>query len=377
MKFSDTPGQSLTKQLLRDMASAGRIHHCILISGNSGLGKMNIARTFAQYLHCDSPTGGEPCGVCPSCRQHESLSHPDLHFVFPVLRGKKPARAISEDYLDLWSDMLHCYPFMPEEKWLEILNAGQSKPAIFVDESAEIVRKASLSAFREKYKIFIIWLPERMRTEAANKLLKIIEEPFADTLFILVSNRPDEILPTITSRSLPVRVQRAEECDIRDFLSNNLGMDEMHARIFARLADGSPGKAIILAEHPEETTEFRETFQEMMRMAYSRKVGSLKTLGDSIAGMGREKSARFFDYCCRMVRENFIFNIKDPRLNIMSEPEENFSIRFSPFIHHGNVEQLNMRFEEAKNDILRNANAKIVLFDLMLYLIPLIRMPKP
>lgn len=377
MKFSDTPGHQNVKEILREMVITDRIHHSIMLSGLPGIGKMNIARAFAQYIHCKHPVDGEPCGECDSCLQHENFNHPDLHFVFPVLKSTKQKLYISDDYSEQWNEMLTQFPYMPYDRWLEILNAGQSRPAIFVDEAADIVKKATYSAFREKYKIFIIWLPEKMRTEAANKLLKIIEEPFGDTIFILVSDRPDEVLSTISSRSMPLRMLPLATDDIRNYLEQHLGIGHDAATDLAIRAEGSLGTALLLANHPEEPDQFRDVFQNMMRFAYARQVGALRKMSDDIAAWGREKVCRYMDYCCGMVRQNFFYNMHDRRLFVMSQKEETFSTRFAPFIHHGNVERLVAIFEEAKTDVSRNANAKITLFSLMLYLIPAIRMKKP
>lgn len=377
MKFSDTPGHDDIKDILRKMADSDRIHHSIMLSGKPGIGKMNVARAFAQYVHCSNRRGGEPCGVCPSCLQHAQLNHPDLHFVYPVIKVKKEKLFISDDYAAQWKEMLGQFPFMPYNQWLDILNAGQSRPAIYVDESVDIVKKASYSAFRERYKIFIIWLPEKMNADAANKLLKIIEEPFGDTIFLLVSDRPDEVLPTISSRSMPLRMLPLDTSEIALFIEERHGVDHEEALALAARAEGSAGEALLLAAHPDEQNEFRDTFQNMMRYAYGRQVAALKAMGDDMAGWGREKLCRYMDYCCGMMRQNFFFNLHDRQLFVMSDKEEMFSRRFAPFIHHGNIEGLTAAFESAKKDVSRNANAKVVMFSTMLRLIPLIRMARP
>ena len=266
---------------------------------------------------------------------------------------------------------------MPPEKWNDILNAGNSQPAILVAESEDIISKASLSAFQENFKIFLIWLPEKMRPEAANKLLKIIEEPFEDTLFILVSNDDSRLLPTIFSRTQRFNLRPLDDDDIASYLMTQRGVEANLAREAARIAEGSVAKAEELILHPEELLEFSSLFMEIMRMAYVLKAASLRTLSEQCAAMGREKLLRFLSYCSRMVRENFIYNLQIPPLSLLTTQEESFSRKFAPFIHEGNVEGLSAEISRASADISRNANGKIVMFDLFLLISQWVRMPKP
>jgi DNA polymerase-3 subunit delta' len=375
MKFADIAGHQATVTSLRSIADSGKIPHAILLSGISGIGKMRLARAFAQYVHCSSRHGGDSCGVCPSCVQHQRLNNPDLHFVYPVI--KRDGAVVSNDYIDQWREMMADWSYMPPQKWNDLLNAGNSQPAIYVNESEEVIAKASLSAFQENYKIFLIWLPEKMRPETANKLLKIIEEPFDDTVFILVSNDDSKLLPTIFSRTQRFNMRPLSEMEITTHLMRNHGVSPEMAAAAARIAEGSMGKAEELACHPEEILEFSSLFKEMMRMAYALKAPSLKTISEQCAAMGREKLLRFLNYSSRMVRENFIYNLRMPFISLLTPEEEEFSRRFAPFIHEGNVEALSDEISRAATDVERNGNAKIVMFDLMLLLSQWVRSPKP
>lgn len=375
MKFSDIAGHKETIDALRSAVDSGRIPHAILLSGISGIGKFRLARAFAQYVHCRHRHDGDSCGICPSCLQHQKHNNPDIHFIYPVV--KRDGAQVSTDFIDQWKTMLSEWSYMPPEKWNEIIQAGNSQPAIFVNESEDIISRVSLSAYQENYKIFLIWLPEKLRPEAANKLLKVIEEPFEDTLFILVSNDDSRLLPTIFSRTQRFNMRPLADSDISDHLMLNRGIDPAIAEAAARIAEGSMGKAEQLACHPDEIMEFSALFKETMRMAYALKARELRIISESCASMGREKLIRFLSYCSRMVRENFIYNMKMPQISLMTPDEESFSIRFSPFIHEGNVEGLDSEIARASADIERNANAKIVMFDLLLLLSQWVRMPKP
>lgn len=373
MKFSDITGHKEIISALSGLADSGKIPHAFLFAGASGVGKMLTARAFAQYIHCRNPKNGDACGECPSCLQHRNHNNPDLHFVFPVL--KREGVQISKDLIEPWREMLDSYPYMPPEKWNELIKAGNSQPSIYVEESQEIINRASLSTFQEKYKIFIVWLPERLRPEAANKLLKVIEEPFEDTIFILVSNDDSKILPTIHSRTQRFNFKPLSEKDLQELLEKK-GVDPSTASEAARIAGGSLQKADEIACHPEELLEFSKLFKEIMRAAYALKAKTLKELSETAAGFGREKLLRFLNYCSRMIRENYIYNLGVPQLVLMTSDEEAFSSRFAPFIHDGNVVQLSEEIARAARDIERNGNSKIVMFDLMLLLSRLVRKPR-
>lgn len=375
MKFSDIAGHKETVESLRGIVDSGRIPHAILLSGISGIGKMRLARALAQYIHCRHRENGDSCGKCPSCLQHQKLNNPDIHFVYPVV--KRENLTVSKDFIEPWRRMLDEWSYMPPERWNDLLQAGNSQPAIYVNESDDIIARASLSSFQERYKIFLIWLPEKMRPETANKLLKVIEEPFDDTLFILVSNDDSKILPTISSRTQRFNLRPLSREDISSQLRRSKGVNGALADAASRISEGSMGKAEELSCHPDEIMEFSSLFKELMRMAYALRAQRLRSLSEQCAAMGREKLIRFLSYCGRMVRENFIMNLHMPEISLMTPDEEEFGARFAPFIHEGNVEGLSTEISRAATDVERNANAKIVMFDLFLLISQWVRTPKP
>lgn len=375
MKFKEITGHKEIISALRNLADSDRLPHAFLFSGISGIGKHRTARAFAQYIHCKNRKNGDSCGVCPSCLQHQKHNNPDLHFIYPVVKREKEGIRVSKDVIDLWREMLDEHSYLPAEKWNDLIKAGNSQPAIYVNESEEIIAKASLSSFQEKYKIFIIWLPEKLRPEAANKLLKVIEEPFEDTIFILVSNTDSKILPTIQSRTQRFNFKPLSEEDLRSLLLEK-GVAKDMAEDAARISEGSLQKAEEFACHPDELLEFSDLFKEMMRAAYALKAKKLKDLADATAAFGREKLIRYLNYCGRMIRENYIYNFNLPHIVLMTADEEAFSSRFAPFIHDENVEQLSEEFARAIRDIERNGNSKIVMFDLFLLLSRLVRKPR-
>lgn len=377
MKFSDIPGHETVKENLRALVASGHVPHAIMLSGPTGSGKMLLARVFAQYLHCESPQNGEPCGRCRSCRLHEQLQHPDLHFIYPIIKSEKQKRLVSADMAEQWVEMLQKHPMMQQEKWLEIIEAGNSQPMIYVNEADSIVLADSYPPYTAKNKIFLIWLPERMNIETANKLLKVIEEPSDDTIFILVSDNDLQVLPTIFSRVQRFNAGRLSDADIAAYLNSKYHLTPEQARATAAICNGSLIIADELGTHTGESEEFLALYQELMRAAYAKRVGVLKALSEKVAGFGREKIRRFLDYMARMIRENFIYNLHTPQLTAMTPAEETFSSRFSPYVNHGNVEDFALQTDRAKRDIERNGNPKVVLFDYFIYcIIFLHRKPK-
>lgn len=375
MKFADIIGHKDIIRTLKDMRNSGKIPNALLFSGPSGVGKMRTARAFAQYLHCQNPQNGDSCGKCPSCLQHQKYNNPDLHFSYPIVKKEKEGILISKDKIEEWREMLDKHSYMPPEIWNELLNAENSQPAINVNESEDIISRASLSAYKENLKIFIIWQPEKFRTETANKLLKILEEPFEDTVFILVSNEDSKILPTILSRTQRFVFRPLSNEQIVEFLLKE-GVSREEAVDAARTAYGCLEKAYEIAYRPEEIIQFSDLFKNVMRASYGLYAKQLKRLSEDMAAFGREKLIRFLRYMNRLIRENYLYNLQVPALISMTGDEQLFSQRFAPFIHEGNIEDLEREITRSISDIERNGNPKIVMFDLLLLLSRYVRKPK-
>lgn len=363
MKFSDIPGHESVKERLRAMADADRIPHALLIEGPAGTGKMMLARAFAQYIHCENRSGGDSCGVCPACLQHRTANHIDTIYSFPIVKGGHD-NPVSDDYMDEWRRMLEDSPYMDFLHWLSLIQAGNSQPQIFVSEADSLIHKLSFTAHKARYKAVIMWLPERLKTEAANKMLKLIEEPFHDTLFILVSNDSKGILPTIYSRTQRIVVHRLPDEIVARRLVEHKGLSPADAMAVAHNADGNMLAAETALSFSKEEQQFLDLFMALMRKAYQNQMGELKEWTVTVSAFGRETTIRFLNYCLRLVRENFIMNLNVPQLNYLNSAEAAFSSKFSRFINERNVERIALEFDSAITDIAGNANAKLVLFDL-------------
>lgn len=375
MKFSDIPGHESAKERLRAMVATSHLPHALLISAPEGSGEMMLARAFVQYLHCtDRTSDGDSCGHCPSCLQHQSFNHVDTHFVFPVLKKKTGGVTLSDDYLPEWRRYLTEEPWMNFRHWPAMLGKADGQPRIYVDDADELRRKLSYTARTSAYKVALLWLPERLMDQSANKLLKLLEEPASDTIFIMVSNDPGQILPTIYSRVQRMELKRLPDAVVAGLLMQATGKTEADSLAAAHNSEGNYPAALAAMKANDVNARFLELFMRLMRSAYGRKVADLKVWSEKVAEMGRDSESRFLAYCERMVRENFILNLQQPALNYLDTQEQAFSSRFCPFINERNVEKLIAELEYARIDIEGNGNAKMVLFDLAVQIIMLLRL---
>lgn len=373
MRFADIPGHETVKAHLRDLVDRRHMPHALLLEGTEGIAKFALLRATAQYIHCQNRTpDGDSCGRCPSCLQHEHFNHIDTFFSFPLLK-KKSKPTISDDYAAEFADFCRRDPFMDFGAWLAEMGNDNGQPAIFVEEAAHLLERLNLKARQAEFKIVLMWRPDRLRAEAANKLLKLIEEPHADTIFLLSSDNPRGILPTIYSRTQRINVQPYTEAEISAMLQRNLAADPAAATTAAALADGSYVRAVRLLSVDGERRQFMALFISLMRLAWQRKVRDLKDWAAELAKLGREPLMRFYAYCARMTRENYIRNIGDDRLLSMAPDERAFSDRFAPFINERNVEDIAAILDKAAADTALNGNARIIAFDLAVKMILLIK----
>lgn len=381
--FKDIIGQKAIIGQLICPALDGRIPHAQLLYGQEGVGKLALAISYAQYVMCKNPTNHDACGTCPSCVKFKNMQHPDLHFVFPVIKPPGKSSVVCDDFVQEFREMLIKTPYFGVQDWYELIGDGAKQGMIYANESAEIIRKLSLKTYESDYKVMIIWLPELMNIECANKLLKILEEPPAKTLFLLVSNNLEGNISTILSRTQHIFVPPLKEEEIIEALRiENPNIQSVDAQNAARIAEGSYLKTKKILEQSKESRVNFDRFVELMRLAWmvgnKQDYNSLLTLrawSDNLSSndLGRERQKTFLNYAQNMVRENFIFNLQQPDLNYMTNYETDFSLKFSPFINERNVEDLMNEFALAERHIEQNTYAKMVFFDLALKTIMLLK----
>ena len=381
MLFCEIIGQEEVKRQLRQGIREGRIAHAQLLTGEQGVGKISLALAYAQYVNCPNRTDEDACGVCPTCLQYQKLQHPDLHFAFPIVKGD--AGDVCDDFVDKWREMVLESSYFNGDDWSAKMGAETKQAMIYEKESSEILKKLSLKSFGNGYKVMIIWQAEKMNVSCANKLLKLLEEPPHKTLFLLISEHPDQLLSTILSRTQEVRVPRLSEEQIIDALVSRDGIEDRQlAADLAHIANGSYLAAKKLAYATEEQAGFFDDFVALMRNAWL--VGQKKDYGALLelrkwslamadAKEGREKQKAFLQYAQKQIRENYIYNFHCAQMNYQTEAERQFSTKFAPFIHEDNVEKMMEELGKAEMQIGQNGNAKIIFFDLCLQMIVMVK----
>ncbi len=365
MKFADIIGHDDLKRRLAAQIDAGRVSHAQLFTGLAGYGTLPLALAYVQYLFCPNRHDGDSCGECPSCRQVEALAHPDLHLVYPVNKqGKKAGEAVTSDmFIDRWRELWsEKQGIFSADDWYAKLDLGKTmKGLITAKESEEIIKKLSFKSYSSEYKAMIIWLPEAMNQEAANKILKILEEPWEKTLFILVSERPEQLLATITSRTQEVAVARIDVESLQRVACNE-GKVSDEALTMARLAGGSilELRELLNGVADDVRAQSFELFTRLMRLSYNDKHLELFEWADDIATLTREGQRQFFLHSVRLLRESYMIHAGLASISYLWGEELKFCRNFAPFIGNQNIEILVEEIERAMLQIQQNGSPRIV-----------------
>lgn len=374
MQFSDIIGQEFIKKHLTSSVDGNRVAHAQLFIGKSGSGVLPMSIAYAQYLICNN-TGGENAGGTLSCNaKFKHLSHPDLHFAFPVaITEDVKKNPVSNYFLKEWGDFVAKNSYGSLFEWYQHIGIEKKQGLISVNEALDIVKTLSLKSYEGGYKVMIIWMAEKMNTAAANKLLKLIEEPPNKTVFILIAEDEDRIIDTIKSRCQLLQFPALSESAIEEALITNTNCDTAIAKKTAHQANGDYNKALQLLGHDSEDKEFETWFIDWVRTAFKAK-GNKKAILDliswseQIAGKGRETQKNFLDYCVDFFRQALMLNYKAGSL-VYLQPQTKFDLaKFAPFVHGNNIEAIITELQDAAYHIERNGNAKIILTDLSIKL---------
>lgn len=362
MRFADIIGQQELKRHLAQSVDRGRISHAQLFTGAAGTGALPLAIAYAQYLNCPNRKDGDSCGVCPSCQQTAALAHPDLHFVFPVNKqGKKSGEVVlSAEFMPQWRECVASTGgYFTPQQWYDRLDLGKTlRGMISAKEADEIIRRLSFKSFESEYKIMLIWLPETMNDEAANKILKILEEPWEKTIFLMVSERPDLLLSTIISRTQEVAVPRLTVEDLMPMVEG----DEQQRRNTARLAAGDLIEMRRLTGGEEDAVR-RESFDlfcRLMRLSYNDKHLELIDWADEVATLTREQQRSMLRHAARLLRESYMLHAGLGQISYLWGEEAAFCNKFAPFIGNQNIEFLIGEIEQAMRQVSQNGNPRII-----------------
>jgi len=372
MFFKDIDDHKAIKQKLIGSVQQNRVSHALLFSGPEGNGKLSSAIAFAQYLSCENKSENDSCGTCSSCLKYQKFVHPDLHFVFPVVKTKSVNKPVSDNFIKEWREFLSESVYHGFDKWLKKMGTENQQAGIFAQESEEIIKKLNLKSYESEYKIMIIWMPEKMNSSASNKLLKMIEEPPPKTIFILVTEDSEKIIKTILSRTQLIKIPKIDEKIMFESIKKKYEIEDEKIREIVRTCNGNFLKAEKLINNKDtggyEQEKF-ELFTQFMRNAYGLKIIELTEWAEKMAKSGREAQKNFLQYALKLLRENFILNISPENQNkviFLTDNEQNFSLKFNKFIHKNNIFQLANEFNEAYNHIERNGYNKLIFLDLAL-----------
>jgi len=373
LQFKNVIGQQDIKNRLIASIQDERVSHAHLFLGNDGSGNLALALAYVQYLLCHSPTENDSCGTCPSCLKVTKLQHPDLHFSYPFF-SKQSGGSVSDEFLPEWREAVNKSPYFDLNYWRDALTAENKQLLITTKEATNILHKLKLKAFEGKYKFVIIWRPEMMRTEASNKLLKIIEEPPEKTIFILVAESQENIIQTILSRTQITKIPAIDDRDFVEALMQKYpDVKEDEAISLMHYNNKNFFGACQFLEGGNEMELYHSLFSDWMRKCYMADTAALMKFSDEMHKSGREKIKQFLVYSLNMVRQCIVGNYTDGALMRLSKGEAAFAQKFAQFINNRNIEGISAEINQAHADISRNIYGKLVLFDLSIKMIKLIK----
>jgi len=369
MQFKDVVGHDTLKKQLIQEVNEDRISHAQLFLGKTGYGNLALTLSFVQYIFCEQRSSADSCGACPSCRKISALQHPDVHFSFPTVQALSKT---SDAQFTEWKSLFQEEPYFSLNDWITTSDPKGRKPILSVHQSQEIIKKLTLKSFEGNYKVSIIWMAEEMNLACANKLLKIIEEPPAKTLFILIAENQEVILPTILSRTQLVKIKPISDVDMHQYIGGIGVRDkELQKSIVAR-AEGNARLAKELSSGEKLNNQNRTDFIQLMRICYKKEVLPMMDWAEKMSTYGREEQKNFLLYALYMIRQSLMKNYTDKQLMRTSTEEEEFLDRFSRFITNNNVQDFTSLFNDAHYYLERNAHAKLlftnITFEVMRYI---------
>lgn len=375
MQFKDVIGQSAVKQRLINSVRENHVSHAQLFLGPAGSGKLPLALAYAQYILCPNRTETDSCGVCPTCQKMQKLVHPDLHFVVPTATTKKiKSNPESDLFMEEWREyVIQNQGYVDTSSWYTFLDVENKQGYMSVRDAASLLRKLSMKSYEGEYKIAIIWMAEKMRVDTANKLLKLLEEPPEKTVFLLIAEDQEELLATIKSRTVLVKIPSIGINEIEKALVERLGCAEQQAHNAAMISEGDWNTARHSIWESEDRTYFFTTFQQWMRLCFRAAYSELIDFSGNIKGIGREKQKELLNYGLRIIRNSLLFNNNLADIVMLPEDEKVFNSKFAPFVNPANLAQIANLFEEAIRQIERNGYAPLIFTDVSFKMIGLLK----
>ena len=384
MQFKDIIGGAEFKAQIAQNIDNGRVPHAQIFEGKYGYQSLSYAVAYAQYLNCENTSDGDSCGKCNSCLKSGKLEHPDIHFIYPVgvplgKKGKKEDYTSSVFVSDWRSIFLESKPMgvFSENQWYQKSGIGgekgNSQGSIGRSEADEIFNIANYPANDNGFKIFIIWLPERMNRATGNSLLKLFEEPSDNTVFLFVSENVSQVLPTIVSRTQNITIPALKTDDIFEYMKSILNSDIEVIKTIANVANGDIASAVAMSVNAKTKDDKLELFKTLTRACYSANIDSILSWVDQFATLNKEDQKRFFQKSVEILRASFMLSIGKTDIAYIFGEEKDFIENFHKVINSKNIEIVLEEFESAFRDLSQNGNSKIVVTHFALSLISSLR----
>ena len=381
MLFREVLGLVKSKKELVSGYSQKRIAHAQLLYGARGSGKLALALSYSRFLNCESPLNQDSCDLCLSCLKFSKLAHPDLHIIFPVIKKSSTDKPLSDDFVDLWREVMTNNPYQSLESWmslykeqyLEKISNKKKEGVIYSHQIKELNRKLSLKIYEAKYRVVIIWMPEKMNIRAANKFLKLLEEPPKKTILLLVSENKNSLLSTVLSRLQAIGVPSYTVSETIAHFKNNKTDSFIN---YCKRSNGDLGRIYNYSKDEGNEDSYIEKFSALMRACFKNNIIEIANWADDASAKTRENQVKLLDYSLVIIRECLIYNYSDKKMNILSEKEEGFIKNFATYINEENSLPIIELFENGIKQIKRNANSKIIFFDMLLQLVKLLKLKR-
>ena len=373
MYFRDVIGQEKVKEQLINAAQTGRFGHALLFLGENGYGGVSLALAFYRYLVCKNRGEKDACGACPSCIKLNNLAHPDIHFFYPVATNSKvTSKPLSAHFIEEWRQMVNEDPYFTETDWMEKLDMEKKQMLISVNDASEMLSKFSLKPYESEFQTIFIWMPEKMNAQGANRILKMLEEPPQGSLFFLVGESADSLLPTILSRLQTIKLNQISTPDLRLKLGRQFSIDSDSAGSIANLAHGDYNLAKIIMKEGGGS-DISDRFQTWMRICYKIDFAKIQDWVNEMDRLSRERQKLFCKHALNIIRNSLMMNYVNDEMVEVIGSDHQFLGKFAPFIHANNAQHFIEEVEQLIYHIERNVNGKIAFMDVTLKVCKLLR----
>ena len=360
MQFKDIIGQAKAKATISGMVSEQRLPHALILKGKPGIGKLAFATAIAQLINCESPINGDSCGKCASCSKISKGIHPDVKYILPIISKKIESKtAVSDDFFPSFRDQFFKNPYFSFGDWQRLMGGENKQVGIRIHEIRELKRKIQLKAFEAPYKVVIFWNAEKINTEAANAMLKLLEEPPDKTVMIMTVSDTTQLLTTINSRCQRVQLHRVPDLEMQSYLQGQHNLPEDRALQIAQLAEGSVSRAIDLVK--ESNKSLSELYMSWLRVCMKGEYSTILSWVEQVTKENKEFQKLLLSYSIQKIRDSLLYSFNSPQIASATPDEVEFQKKFSKFIQFSGIEKLSRLMEDGLYHISRNANSQMVL----------------